>query len=617
MLDCDIQEEKKKFISRNERTFQYDDTLPNLPLPKLENTLRRYLESVRPHVNDTEYAATEKIVREFQYGVGEKLQYKLLERSKHYRNWLEKWWEDVSYLTGRTPIVPYTNMGLVFPHTNYNLPPCEGSQIERAGLVVHYYLKYWKILYHELLPPQKFRNKPFCMNQWRRLFSCSRVPGKTMDEILEFFKPASESTSVPTHVVVLHRGYMYSVDVFDSEQNPLLPPELSSQFQFIRDQCKDLPYGPSVAALTCDNRTSWHENREHLISLDIRHKLLLDLVESSLFTLVLDEHSPPTGEDMLRRSLGGDVRNLWADKSLQLIVHSNGLYSNNNDHAPYDAMAVLSLNYFTFLHLLESNLEWMGSQEIRPVKKPTLLPFKIDNYLSSRIEISRNTVNKNLSNIALEKQFFVAFGKDFITKLRRHPDTFVQLALQLSYYKVHQRPAPTYETATTRQFWHGRTETLRSCTMEAVEWTKSMLNPVATTQMKLQLLDKAFEKHNELMEEGMLNQGCDRHLLGLYLIAQEEGEAIPKLYLDPSFIKSGGNGNYILSTSLSGYTVLQGGVAAMHEHGYGVFYSIQRQSMSFIVTSYKSSNETDAKKLYKSICSSLIEMQRLLLNSSL
>ena len=38
------------------------------------------------------------------------------------------------------------------------------------------------------------------------------------------------------------------------------------------------------------------------------------------------------------------------------------------------------------------------------------------------------------------------------------------------------RPAPAYESATTREFYHGRTETLRSCTPETVEFVKSMLS---------------------------------------------------------------------------------------------------------------------------------------------
>lgn len=39
------------------------------------------------------------------------------------------------------------------------------------------------------------------------------------------------------------------------------------------------------------------------------------------------------------------------------------------------------------------------------------------------------------------------------------------------------RPAPTYETASTRAFYHARTDTVRSCTVEAYNWCQAMVNP--------------------------------------------------------------------------------------------------------------------------------------------
>jgi hypothetical protein len=38
------------------------------------------------------------------------------------------------------------------------------------------------------------------------------------------------------------------------------------------------------------------------------------------------------------------------------------------------------------------------------------------------------------------------------------------------------RHAPTYETATTRRFYHARTETVRSCSPEACQWCVAMDN---------------------------------------------------------------------------------------------------------------------------------------------
>ena len=60
--------------------------------------------------------------------------------------------------------------------------------------------------------------------------------------------------------------------------------------------------------------------------------------------------------------------------------------------------------------------------------------------------------------------------------------------------------------------------------------------------------------HKQLMKASKNAQGCDRHLFGLACVAQDEGLAIPKLFSDKSYMASGGNGNFILSTSTCGYT---------------------------------------------------------------
>ena len=53
------------------------------------------------------------------------------------------------------------------------------------------------------------------------------------------------------------------------------------------------------------------------------------------------------------------------------------------------------------------------------------------------------------------------------------PDAYIQLALQLAYYRDAGRFVLTYEASMTRLFLHGRTETVRSLTQEScnfVQW---------------------------------------------------------------------------------------------------------------------------------------------------
>ena len=80
-------------------TFMYDDQLPSLPVPSLEKTLSKYVESTKPFVASTEeYLNTEKKVNQFKNGIGEKLDFHLREKARKERNWLEKYWLDYAYL---------------------------------------------------------------------------------------------------------------------------------------------------------------------------------------------------------------------------------------------------------------------------------------------------------------------------------------------------------------------------------------------------------------------------------------------------------------------------------------------------------------------------------------
>lgn len=64
--------------------------LPNLPVPKLNQTINTYLRTVKPLVTPEEYAATQKVARDFAAtgSVGEKLQQMLEEKGAREANWV-------------------------------------------------------------------------------------------------------------------------------------------------------------------------------------------------------------------------------------------------------------------------------------------------------------------------------------------------------------------------------------------------------------------------------------------------------------------------------------------------------------------------------------------------
>lgn len=70
------------------RTFDKDDSLPPLPLPKLEDTMRRYYENLKPFATENELKKARKVIDDFMANDGKKLQKLLEDRAASSKNWV-------------------------------------------------------------------------------------------------------------------------------------------------------------------------------------------------------------------------------------------------------------------------------------------------------------------------------------------------------------------------------------------------------------------------------------------------------------------------------------------------------------------------------------------------
>lgn len=87
------------------------------------------------------------------------------------------------------------------------------------------------------------------------------------------------------------------------------------------------------------------------------------------------------------------------------------------------------------------------------------------------------------------------YGKGFVKQCRLSPDAYIQMALQLAYYRDGGKFSLTYEASMTRLFREGRTETVRPCTIESSAWVKSMLDKNCSVEERVKLLRIACERH--------------------------------------------------------------------------------------------------------------------------
>ncbi|XP_015752123.1 PREDICTED: peroxisomal carnitine O-octanoyltransferase-like [Acropora digitifera] len=514
---------------------------------------------------------------------------------------LETWWEDAAYLSPRLPSAPFINFaGTIGLKDAW--PVQHGTQIKRSALLTHAILYVWQKLYRQELPVDRMGSVPMCMYQSSRLFSCCKIPGKEKDYLRSTFVKAPHKS--PRHIIVQTRGRIFCCTVLDENMEPLSPPEIEQQLKEIQSLADASGLGPSIGCLTGEERNIWYELRERLISLNRSNQRNLDVIETSLFSLVLDETSPVTDLEVLVESLTGGCRNRWFDKSLSILAFKSGMFGTNCDHAPFDAIVEINAISLACSHLIDNGEEWKGSKEIKKHFKPEELVFTVDDVICGAVGQAIEKYDKAASLIDIIVYQPNEYGKGFIKPFKIHPDTYVQMAIQLAYYKVHGKAAATYETSQTRQFYHGRTDTVRSCTVESTAWCKAMTENLTS-----------------------VSQNCCRKLLWklicwLYTPTilfwfLSVGFETPAIYVDKAWTASGGGANFVLSTSCLGFNPVIGVVAAMVTGGYGAFYSIEEDDINFNITTFKNSNATDGNKFKNALGESLRDIKNLLLSSKL
>ncbi|CAJ0583155.1 unnamed protein product, partial [Mesorhabditis spiculigera] len=69
---------------------------------------------------------------------------------------------------------------------------------------------------------------------------------------------------------------------------------------------------------------------------------------------------------------------------------------------------------------------------------------------------SAKEMDKVVEDLEVRTYSFKNYGKNFPKQLKLSPDSFIQMAFQLAYYRLYNKVLPTYETATLRLFAEGQ-----------------------------------------------------------------------------------------------------------------------------------------------------------------
>ncbi|XP_046940606.1 carnitine O-palmitoyltransferase 2, mitochondrial isoform X2 [Lynx rufus] len=265
-------------------TMHYQDSLPRLPIPKLEDTIRRYLRAQKPLLDDGQFRKTEQFCKSFENGIGKELHEQLVAQDKEnkHTSYISGPWFDM-YLSARDSIVLNFNPFMAFnpdPKSEYN------DQLTRATNMTVSAIRFLKTLRAGLLEPEVFHLNPaksdtdtfkrlirfvpsslswygaylvnaypLDMSQYFRLFNSTRLPKPIRDELF--------TNEKARHLLVLRKGHFYVFDVLDQDGNIVGASEIQAHLKYILSDSSPAPEFP-LAYLTTENRDVWAELRQEL-----------------------------------------------------------------------------------------------------------------------------------------------------------------------------------------------------------------------------------------------------------------------------------------------------------------------------------------------------------------
>ncbi|XP_047386058.1 carnitine O-palmitoyltransferase 1, brain isoform isoform X6 [Sciurus carolinensis] len=422
------------FSGRHPVLFSYQRSLPRQPVPSVQDTVRKYLESVRPVLSDEDFDWTAVLAQEFLKLQASLLQWYLWLKSWWASNYVSDWWEEFVYLRSRNSLMVNSNYYMM----DFLYVTPTPLQAARAGNAVHALLLYRHRLNRQEIPPNLLMGmRPLCSAQYEKIFNTTRVPGVQKD----YIRHLQDSR----HVAVFHRGRFFRVDTHS--QNDLLSPRaLEQQFQRILDDPSPAcPHEEHLAALTAAPRGMWAQVRK---SLKTRAAHALEAVEGAAFFVSLDaEPAGLTREDpaasldaYAHALLAGRGHDRWFDKSFTLIVFSNGKLGLSLEHSWADCPITGHMWEFTLAtECFQLGYSADGHCKGHPdptLPQPQRLQWDLpEQQIHPSISLALRGARTLSSNIDCHVFPFSHFGKSFIKRCHLSSDSFIQMALQLAHFR--------------------------------------------------------------------------------------------------------------------------------------------------------------------------------------
>ncbi|CAH1373995.1 unnamed protein product [Tenebrio molitor] len=608
----------------------------------------KYEYTMRPLLNTEEQRKLKHLIEKFSGPgcLGRQLQLYLLDRQEKMDNWAYDYWMDDMYLNNPIPLPVNSNPGMVFPPRKFTTI----LDVARfTARLLDATLDHKATLDKRQLPVEKATSRepgqPLCMAQYYRILGSCRIPGTLKDSQFVY----GDAHKAESHVIVICRSQLYCVPVQASDRGRLSEDEICAQLLHILDDAPCLASPPPVGLLTGWKRPLWAEVRDNLMKNE-RNRRNLDLIAKALLVVCLDEglgsgfncrlqrggkghsagHRDETNLAVQMIHGGGstyDSANRWFDKTIQLIVSGDGACGLCYEHSHAEGIAVIQLVEKLWQHADSQPASSEVPSASGHLPPPERLEWVLEQRDFAKIEEAALDVDNLIKDLDFQVFRYTNYGKDFIKSCKVSPDVYIQLALQLAYYRLYGKLTATYESASTRRYRLGRVDCIRSASPEALAWVAAMAQPkeddeagkkvtfhLVSDEEKLKLWRDAVKQQTSEMVDNILGQGIDIHLLGLREAAKETSPTaahpLPDLFTDYTYKLAN---KFLLSTSqVATSTDSFMGYGPVEPDGYGASYNPKSDHIVFCLSAFWSSEVTSTSRFAQALEEGLNLMQALL-----
>jgi carnitine O-acetyltransferase len=432
-------------------------------------------------------------------------------------SWLDAFWP-YRYLGRRDRIALNANFFFLFEESDL-------GQCPRAAGLIMAALHYKHLLDDERIPPVRQRGRPLSMEQNKFLFSTTRIPGPVQDRVRSPYSDARPGPSTARHILVLHRGNLFRLDVLGPGGRPHTLDELAGGLAAVMAAASPAAPGTAVGHLTTGARARWAANRQALQALDPANAASLDEVEDALFCLCLEDLTPSGEQEASDQLLHGGSGNRWFDKALSFIVFADGTAGINVEHCGLDGTTILSFVDTLLARPAGEHAEGAGAEAQGP---PALAPvrFVLDDALRSEVQAAATAFAEYAAATATLALSFPEFGAQRAKDLNLSPDAFVQVAYQLAHQRAKGFVGATYESIATRQWRRGRTEAMRVVTPEIAAFVAAMADPAADESTRRAAFRAAAAAHVARARECQAGDAPEQHLWELQLVQERQGDEL-------------------------------------------------------------------------------------------